>query len=141
MVQLQWISLYELHSERGMKMLNREEYEKTYVRMMDSIRSSYKGSRSCTGANCSRCPLENACTDSQSRIFDSAKHMEIVDQWGKDHPVVTNGDKFKEVFGATREQICFRPDSKDSCTEVGCNCLKCKYGVNGEYHAPESVNK
>ena len=123
-------------------MLTREEYEKTFVRMMDSVRETGKGSHNCHGVSCQSCPFSINCgNDDQSNAFKAASFCEIVEQWGKDHPVVTNGDKFKEVFGATREQICFRPDSKDSCTEVGCNCLKCKYGVNGEYHAPECVKK
>ena len=122
-------------------MLTREEYKKTYIRMMDSNRILCKGARSCAGISCDKCPLSSVCNETESKAFQAFETIELVEQWGKEHPVVTNGDKFKEVFGATREQICFRPDSKDSCTEVGCNCLKCKYGVNGEYHAPECVKK
>lgn len=79
-------------------MLTREEYEKTLIRMFDSIRTDgiCKGAKSCDGADCECCPLN---VIDCSRVENIFKVIEIVEEWGKEHPVVTMEDKFVEVFG------------------------------------------
>ena len=121
-------------------MISREEYEKTFVRMMDSIRENGKGRANCNGVDCTSCPFSIECAkDDQSNPFKAAFFCEIVEQWGKEHPVITNGKKFEEVFGMRRyENECFKPISeKCACG----HCSTCKYGPNGEYHAPEGEKK
>lgn len=79
--------------------MTREEYEKTYIRMMDSIRDEYcKGGSNCKGVACHKCPLQGVCEQS-SVTFSAFAVMEVVEQWGKEHPIVTKADKFEEVFG------------------------------------------
>ena len=79
--------------------MTREEYEKMYVRMMDSMRDdAFKGSNSCTGVECDKCPIRHICID-DSLSFNAFAIMEVVEKWGKEHPVTTNADKFEEVFG------------------------------------------
>ena len=80
--------------------MTREEYEKTYIRMMDSLRhDEYKGRRNCDEVECSKCPFSLACKGSGTDTFKAAEYIEIVEQWGKEHPIITNADKFKEVWG------------------------------------------
>lgn len=122
-------------------MLTREEYKKTYIRMMDSNRIYCKGSHSCDGVSCGKCPLHSLCEETESDSFHSFEIIEAVEQWGKKHPVVTNREKWKEVFGSAKIPVCFKANREDPCDEHGCSCIRCKYGVNGEYHAPECVNK
>ena len=49
---------------------------------------------------CSKCPVDgrrDPCTDA---VYEDPQGVvEIVEQWAKEHPVQTNADKFKEVFG------------------------------------------
>lgn len=120
-------------------MLTREEYKKTYIRMMDSNRIYCKGSHSCDGVSCGKCPLHSLCEETESDSFHSFEIIEAVEQWGKDHPVTTNGDKFMEVFGIKpRDHGCFRHDSVPCPNYL---CKDCEFGVNGEYHSPECVEE
>jgi len=53
--------------------------------------------------NCRKCPLGNPgfdwedCDRTMAEMPEKA--VEIVEQWSKDHPQITNRQKFKEVFG------------------------------------------
>lgn len=84
-------------------MLSKEEYKREYIRMMDSVRdkdSMYKNQACCDGVDCKKCPLmESVCgtdTTTSSLVFEI---IDIVEKWSKEHPIQTNLDKFKEVFG------------------------------------------
>lgn len=61
---------------------------------------------------------------------------EIIMKWVKEHPLMTNADKFKEVFG-------FRPDK---CPTTFCNTQKCavcdgyRFWVQ-EYKEPENKGR
>ncbi len=82
-------------------MISREEYEQTFVRMMDSLRDDeFKGKKGCSDVDCMKCPLKCACEFSIAKtVFNAIKIVEIVEQWGKEHPILTKAQKFKEVFG------------------------------------------
>jgi hypothetical protein len=45
---------------------------------------------------CANCPLTSVCSNEVPDYYDL---IELVEKWAKEHPTVTNGDKFKEVFG------------------------------------------
>ena len=50
---------------------------------------------------CASCPIKKNCVTS-CRVFmfeHPDRFEEIVLQWAKEHPVVTNGAKFEEIFG------------------------------------------
>lgn len=64
-----------------------------------------EGRRMCKSyPDCKGCQLENSpcgfirgivgCSDSEVRCA-----IEVVEQWSKEHPIITNEMKFKEVFG------------------------------------------
>ena len=94
-------------------MLTREEYEKTLVRMFDNIRGEkYRGDKSCEGVNCADCPFN----DEDCYMSNAFEAIEIVEKWGKEHPVTTMEDKFIEVFG--RKPI----------DEKGCYCCPSNLG-------------
>lgn len=99
-------------------MLSREEYEDGVIRMYDSIRSSmHKGKEDCEGVSCVDCPLNGVCDDA-ANAFDM---IEVVEKWVKKHPIKTNADKFKEVFGLDMApQI-------SSCINFKEKCADCKY--------------
>ncbi len=68
-------------------------YEKEYVRMMDSIRKDkYRGEETCFGVDCSVCPFdsknnvyrENFCYPNIS--LNAHKIVEIVKKWSIEHP-------------------------------------------------------
>jgi hypothetical protein len=62
--------------------------------------------RMCDSLGCSECGIEKArktkkeFSSCESFLIDCPEQAEqIVEQWAKENPVVTNGDKFREVFG------------------------------------------
>ena len=59
--------------------------------------------RMCLSNECKDCPLNDLAhltdTCEVSVIAYPQRAYAIVDQWSKEHPIVTNSDKFKEVFG------------------------------------------
>lgn len=120
--------------------MTREEYEKTYIRMMDSLRSKeYKGRDSCIGVECCMCPIHDNCYIN-STTFNIFSIMDVVEKWGKEHPAITNADKFEEVFG-------HKPQHKDGtylCPPFGDGdclaniCAYCRRDYwESEYVAPK----
>ena len=80
-------------------MLTREEYKKTYIRMMDSNRIYCKGSHSCDGVSCGKCPLHSLCEETESDSFHSFEIIEAVEQWGKNIRLLQiekSGKKFSD---------------------------------------------
>lgn len=73
-------------------MLTNEEYSKTFIRMMDSLRDKcYKGRPTCDGVFCSDCPLsEEVCCHNSganiNRLINAVKAIEIVEEWGEKNP-------------------------------------------------------
>lgn len=73
-------------------MITKKEYQKTLIRMWDSVRNdSCKGRSSCDGVRCEVCPMKPICfdevwehEDSLLRIYDT---IEFVEKWGKEHPI------------------------------------------------------
>ena len=100
-------------------MITKEEFKKTLIRLWDSVRDEHKGADTCDGVHCNKCPLEKACSHKLISAFNSFELIESVEQWGKEHPFVTNREKFKEVFG-------FELRENDN----GCDGFKCTYKGN-----------
>lgn len=106
-------------------MLSKEEYKRNLIRMWDSIRNNHKGEEICEGVSCSSCPFyEEVCsTDGiKGTLFHSYEAIEIVEQWAKEHPVKTNAEKFKEVFG-------IEPSNQTCVNDIDCE--------NCEYYIPD----
>lgn len=86
-------------------MLTKEEYKRIAIRIFDSIRydSNYLGSNSCDGVHCEKCPFESDCDcncftfkNGLDNVFNT---FAILEQWNKEHPIVTYEDKYVETFG------------------------------------------
>jgi len=59
-------------------------------------------------ADCKGCPLVNSpCGFIRCIVDHSGAEMrcvtKVVEQWSKEHPIITNAQKFKEVFGFSVE--------------------------------------
>lgn len=128
-------------------MITKEEFEKTYIRIMDSLRdNAFKGRKNCEGVACDECPLKPFC-----HAYGSSKHyrafdvIEIVEKWGAEHPVITRADKYKEVFGTYpkyKNNDLFCPGEariKDNCLALNCDACKNQYW-NEEYVEPKKEN-
>ena len=113
-------------------MLSKEEFEREIIRMWDSVRTESKGKLSCDRVSCVDCPIQyinnqlcQGYIDNKGRtnfpIECAIDIIELVEKWSKEHPIATNRDKLKEVFG---EQL-----AHDIITEVTNNCVghKCPY--------------
>lgn len=69
--------------------------------MMDVADFVKEFSRMCDEYNtCRGCPMDGKCNPCTEAVYkDPQGAVEIVEKWSKEHPVQTNADKFKEVFG------------------------------------------
>lgn len=79
-------------------MMTKEEYQKTLVRMWDSVRDNCKGKIDCDGVSCCECPLYrgNVCgTNARYNVYDL---ISMVEKWGKEHPLETNGSIYLKNF-------------------------------------------
>jgi hypothetical protein len=79
-------------------MISKEEYQKTLVRMWDSVRDNCKGKTDCDGVSCCECPLYrgNVCgTNARYNVYDL---ISMVEKWGEEHPIKTNGSEFLNKF-------------------------------------------
>lgn len=76
-----------------------QEVCKNFKRMCDSI-----GCSECEIAKAGRTKKEFSSCES-FLIGCPEKSESIIEQWAKEHPLVTNGDKFREVFGVSVENF------------------------------------
>ena len=127
-------------------MITKEEFKKTYIRMMDTKRTGCINEPNCNGLLCVGCPFSNLC-DNNGSIYNAFEAIELVEKWGKEHPIITRADKFKEVFGTYPK---YREDDTllcpgeardiDYCDSHTCEECKSNYW-NREYVEPEKENK
>lgn len=101
-------------------MMTKEEYQRNIVRMFDSIRSNHKGEKKCRGIYCKDCPFDGKLCNTGENAFRVYEAIEVVENWAKEHPIKTNADKFKEMFGIEPIQI-------SSCINFKEKCGDCKY--------------
>lgn len=94
--------------------MTKEEYKKQLVRIFDSVRTEHKGEESCAGIRCENCPFNKNVCKLENVIFNSFEAVEFVENWAKDHPIKTNAEKFREVFGFDMT-ICW--DNEFPCNE------------------------
>lgn len=67
---------------------------------MDAVKFLKECNRICATVDCLDCPLhdEHICMHGIEE-GEEEKAVSIVEQWSKEHPVMTNRMKIKEVFG------------------------------------------
>ena len=72
---------------------------------MDAVKFLKEVNRICETVDCPDCPLDNAnlCINDTTVDGEEEKVCSIVEQWSKEHPIMTNRQKFREVFG---ENVC-----------------------------------
>lgn len=102
--------------------MTNEEYQKNLVRMYDSLRTERKGDKNCMGVSCNNCPFNGKVCNAGERLFRAYDAIEIVEQWAEQHPIVTNAEKFREVFGM--EKLPFY-----SCIYTNADCRDCEHFI------------
>ena len=126
------------------------EYQKNLVRMWDSLRTKDKGTSNCYTVQCKQCPFNAVVCNTNNCSFvsfNAEKAIEIVNDWAKEHPIVTMADKYKEVFGFEPKTECgaficphFVGFAYVECVngEIYKDCKKCKNEFwNSEYKEPK----
>lgn len=74
---------------------------------MDAVKYLKESNRMCYSINfCTECPLdkENLCANSVTN-GEEEKVVMLVEQWSKEHPLITNRQKFQQVFGRPLHRI------------------------------------
>ena len=123
------------------------QYQRDFIRMLDSMREEHKGEATCLGVGakeCEECLLATFCEN--DICFNAEKIIEIVTQWAKEHPLVTYEQKYEEVFGVkpisdSDEYVCPSFLGLKPCKYGGGNgspCAKCaKDFWQSEYKEPK----
>ena len=95
--------------------------------------------------NCDICPLSydnnsKGISCGKFETFYPNEAIKIVEKWDKEHPFVTNMDKYKEIiretFGDNFIQICFR-ENVPTCRCRDFNCSECEDFWNKKYKKKE----
>ena len=71
---------------------------------MDAVKFIKEKTRMCeTVVNCDKCPIHdvNNCVPDSDNVEEI---VDIVEMWSKENPIITNCDKFTEVFGLVSEK-------------------------------------
>ena len=106
--------------------------------------------------HCEGCPLsEKQCL--AQRLQTDSEYLTVtseVEKWSKEHPIITNAQKFKEVFGFNGDTVNkFKPEigiagTKGSCGYDDCreSCgsrhfPRCPMWWNDEFKEPEHENE
>ena len=85
-----------------------KEFKRDMARIFDSMRGggySNWGSTDCGDIGCTKCPLTDVCekcndNDSYGFLFSFSYEMvEAVYHWAAEHPIITNEEKLRAVFG------------------------------------------
>lgn len=116
--------------------------------------------RMCSYHNeCEYCPLNklaDGCVDAMINLRELDEYEKILEGWAKEHPVMTNANKFVEIientFGIScnKEELIkkcpidnftikHRPGAPKHCIEIGCS--ECKKWWNEEYNEPKKEGK
>lgn len=66
---------------------------------------------------------------------------EIIMDWAKEHPAMTNGDKFKEVFGFRHISSCPVPPTMAICSSHVCSDCPYSNFWKKEYKEPKGENE
>lgn len=116
-------------------------YEKELINVIESLDSERDGARRMSDYSfvevmnartrmcesfkgCGGCPLSGMdCRNLCDRKPEQAQ--EIIMKWAKEHPLKTNADKFKEVFGFEHNHDC--PMSGSNCCNKNSVCYVCEY--------------
>lgn len=70
---------------------------------MDAVKYLKERERMCENfKNCDGCSFIHHCSDFMGEYAEEA--VRIVEQWSKEHPIMTNKMKFEEVFGKTCDE-------------------------------------
>ena len=98
--------------------------------------------RMCASYNgCYGCVFrESNCVVTDFILSKSKKAEEIIMKWAEEHPLQTNADKFKEVFGldAYKEaSLSFCPFINDGCSAEDCEKCGKSHFWQQEYKEPK----
>ena len=125
------------------------QYQRDFVRMLDSMRDTSKGEISCIGIDadeCEKCLLADICDN--EILYNAEKVIEIVTQWAKEHPFDTMAEKYEGVFGIKpidRKGNYFCPHNVgffDVPCEDNYSCESCSSKFwNSEYKEPRGMSE
>jgi len=110
--------------------------------------NEYKRMCESTGGGCAVCPMSTGnnkhnvtCSHLLTKCPEDA--CKIVEQWSKEHPIITNAMKFKEVFGHKPQSIngiIFCPPVTPGAFECDrVDCMKCLEWWDKQYKEPENA--
>ena len=109
---------------------------------MDAVEFLKAERRICEKNNCTNCPLSKKDTlydnCKEFKVVEPEKYVSIVEQWAVANPIMTNKEKFHEVFGDNivfHDNECNLSDcySNDNNNDDNLPCWNCDWW-NEEYN-------
>ena len=100
--------------------------------------------------NCNCCPIEkfeDGCMITLEGAEELDEYERILEEWAKEHPIMTNADKFTEVMKNTFGEYLEKTEIKEVCVgrirAIKCihNCEECLEWWNEEYKEPKKEGK
>jgi len=129
-----------------MTQITREEFKAIVKRIYAEAGADVTdGSNWCNGRGChTSCPFsgDKFCIVDDKSVDQLFNTFEFVEQWAKDHPILTNAEKYKEVFGVEPKDVfgefmCPRYAGFLTVECKGVRCKECKDKFwNAEYKEP-----
>lgn len=95
--------------------------------------------------DCDGCPLKgfpDSCTDGIFEVKTADQYEKILEGWAKEHPVVTNAEKYIEIIKNTFGEDADKTKIRESCigNSLGIECIKdcseCLKWWDEEYEEP-----
>lgn len=100
--------------------------------------------------NCDGCPLGGVpfgCISGMAEVENTDEYERIIENWAKEHPVMTNADKYKEVMKNTFGGDVGKGEIMEICISnlLGIECIErceeCLKWWDEEYRGPEKEGK
>lgn len=100
--------------------------------------------------NCNCCPIEkfeDGCMITLEGAEELDEYERILEEWAKEHPVMTNADKYIEVMKNTFGEDADKTEIRELCisSSLGIECIKdcseCLKWWDEEYKEPEKEGK
>ena len=109
---------------------------------MEALEFLKEAQRLCKEYSCSSCPVGEKCVLSilEDATIDGIHDSVLaIEQWSKNHPIITNAQKFEEVFGRPPKFISgdwyCPPIVTEPC--IGVDCKMCSRWWEEPYKEPE----
>lgn len=120
-----------------------EEFEKNKIRYFDTVRRQAPSPKSlgkgACNIDCGKCIFYAHVCLIKCNLTLAEQRLQV---WMNEHPVITNRDKFTEIFGMDPHKLPPCTAHNDGGCPLGLPCKGCEYNFwDQEYHEPKDKSE